>query len=492
MRQSKIITLIFIFAIFAVLAPMNSWAQFDSSWPQFRHDNHNSGNNRAESKIDKNNVNTLKLLKWSPPSQVTFPYANYWNTSPVVANWVDPNDPSKMYRFAYVIANSGGSQGDLYAIDVTTGEKKWTFHLDGAYGGCVFPSSPAAEPLTTFDDSINVVYVFDGCGTLYAVNAIDGTPIWNKDGLEGATSGPITSSPMVAYSSLDPFHPGVFLSLKHVWALDAHTGDFLPDWKGAGGNNPGQSVDEIGGGISSPAAAEATALIASEIIAGGSLGLWRIEGADGTTAWPNNGAGNVLSSPSSSTSNCPFICLNFTPIIYGGTDKEEAFSFADGHAYWSYPGDLNLGSPFKSSPAVGVDEVINGKKQDVLYVGSDNVCLDGSFGYTLPCGHLTALDLQGNKLWQSVNIGPVGFSSPAVANGVVYVADQYTFRNFKYTPPTIYAFDATGCPSGPCSPLWSYTLPWSDQYLNLTGSPAVADAMVFVTTDAGLSVFGLP
>jgi outer membrane protein assembly factor BamB len=120
-----------------------------------------------------------------------------------------------------------------------------------------------------------------------------------------------------------------------------------------------------------------------------------------------------------------------------------------------------------SSPAV-----VNG----VVYVGSDN-------------GVLFASDAAGNTncsgtpktcspLWTAAVFGgnPV-FSSPAVANGKVYVgaANQ------------LYAFDAAGninCSDTPktCRPLWASTA-----YANVFSSPAVVNGVVYIGVQDGNS-----
>jgi outer membrane protein assembly factor BamB len=109
---------------------------------------------------------------------------------------------------------------------------------------------------------------------------------------------------------------------------------------------------------------------------------------------------------------------------------------------WSYA----TGSSVSSSPAVA-----NG----VVYVGSAN-------------GKVYALNSRsGARLWSYTTDGPVYSSSPAVANGVVYIG------NFgPQSPPggKLYALNAT---SGAL--LWSYTTRDS-----VYSSPAVANGLVYI------------
>jgi outer membrane protein assembly factor BamB len=130
------------------------------------------------------------------------------------------------------------------------------------------------------------------------------------------------------------------------------------------------------------------------------------------------------------------------------------------------------GGDVESSPAVA-----NG----VVYVGSHD-------------GELYAYDAAGTtgcsgspKTWEPLWTATAGNyvqSSPAVANGVVYVGSE---------DHSVYAFDAagmTGCSGSPktCAPLWTAAT-GSFVY----SSPAVANGIVYVGSyDGKLYAFGLP
>ena len=107
-----------------------------------------------------------------------------------------------------------------------------------------------------------------------------------------------------------------------------------------------------------------------------------------------------------------------------------------------------------SSPAIA-----NG----VVYIGSED---DKLYAFNASSGTL---------LW-TANTTNVVDSSPAVANGVVYVSDGNG---------TLYAFDATGntnCSGTPktCSPLWTSSLGTFPSSLG-GGSPTVSGGVVYVT-----------
>jgi hypothetical protein len=108
------------------------------------------------------------------------------------------------------------------------------------------------------------------------------------------------------------------------------------------------------------------------------------------------------------------------------------------------------------------------------------------FGAT--SGYLSAVSAStGASLWQSTFSGgdfDHYLSSPAVANGVVYVADDAGH---------LHAYDAdgaTGCSGSPkvCAPVWTFTTGAA-----IEDSPAVANGVVYVGSDDGkLYAFELP
>jgi outer membrane protein assembly factor BamB len=132
-----------------------------------------------------------------------------------------------------------------------------------------------------------------------------------------------------------------------------------------------------------------------------------------------------------------------------------------------------LGSGARSSPAI---------LGSVLYIGFDNP--SGSI-----FGGLAAFDANGvtncsgvPKTCVPLWTGPMPFavfSTPAVAHGVVYVANN----GLALRPTSLYAFDAAGgtahCsgtgPTKTCAPLWTAPLP-----TDVNSSPAVAAGTVWI------------
>jgi outer membrane protein assembly factor BamB len=111
---------------------------------------------------------------------------------------------------------------------------------------------------------------------------------------------------------------------------------------------------------------------------------------------------------------------------------------------------------FDSSPAVD-----NG----VVYVGGNK--------------YLYALDATTLSLWRGVITGPSSYSSPSVANGVVYVADLTGH---------VYSFNASGCGGSPCTPVWtSQTIvERRGAHGSFNSSPAFANGMVYVGDTSSL------
>jgi outer membrane protein assembly factor BamB len=87
-------------------------------------------------------------------------------------------------------------------------------------------------------------------------------------------------------------------------------------------------------------------------------------------------------------------------------------------------------------------------------------------------------------LWQSTDLAQI-MDSPTVANGVVYVGSQTDDEN---AAGKLNAFSASGCGASMCAPLWQGV---AGSQSILESSPAVADGVVYVgALDGGLYAFG--
>ena len=153
-----------------------------------------------------------------------------------------------------------------------------------------------------------------------------------------------------------------------------------------------------------------------------------------------------------------------------GAGELYAFDATTGKPLWK--GVTNCCAKFwVSSPAVA---------GGVVYVGS------GNGGGNAADRRLYAFDAIGCNghfncppLWTSIQTGNDIESSPAVANGVVYVGSDDN---------KLYAFDTSACKYNMnCAPLWSFATGGG------VSTPSVANGMVYVgSSDFKLYAFGLP
>jgi sugar lactone lactonase YvrE len=501
-----------------------------NAWPQFRYDANNDGNNTVEKLLTTSNVAQLTQTYWSPVA--LNPGAN---TSPVT-------DGENVYVL---------DTNNLYALNQHTGSNVTGFPYHYNTAGC--PSSPVAFSYSSFFKPASVVYFYDACsrnppancsgspvgGTLYAISVNTGTVQWCANVPPGSTvsNDSVHASPTVAY--IYPLGPlGIFLAEDYVYAFDASNGSPLSTW--VSGPNVGESQYPVNGGTSSSAigtnlrgVVNDTLFVGSSSGPGSSNGIVAINTGNGVGLPSVSNQGAVsYSSPSAPLLNCGLYCVpDPTQFVIAGTSLSGGATgqVADFNPQkWSTsPWQFLFTGPvsaidiynisYESSPAVA-SEVIGGQPQNLAYVGSSFlVC----YPYNCPpgppppmppqgiyyyAGYLTALDASnGNPVWQSGQLNPIGFSSPAVANGVVFVADLGgSANNYNFAVNAqIYAFGAsgTGCllPNGPaCQPLWQNDLGYIGQPEQLgsptdqIGSPAVSDGMVFETAGGALYAFCVP
>jgi hypothetical protein len=124
------------------------------------------------------------------------------------------------------------------------------------------------------------------------------------------------------------------------------------------------------------------------------------------------------------------------------------------------PADPTFGGISRSSPAV---------VGDVAYVGTDA-------GQLLAwpatgCGG----DVNCQPLWMA-QLGNGVFTTPAVANGLVFVASAGSVDNGL---GRLYAFKAAGCGQATCRPVWTAPVP------NSGSSPTVADGVLYIAASDG-------
>jgi outer membrane protein assembly factor BamB len=435
-------------------------------WTQFRLGPERSGYSTTESAIGVGNVGTL-VENWTATT------GGLVHSSPAVANGVVyvGSEDGKLYAFDAVGSNCSGTP--------TTCAPLWT-----ATTGGPIDSSPAVAN--------GVVYVGSGDGNLYAFDATGAgcsgapktcAPLWTAP-----TGSPVFSSPAVVngvvyVASGYPFD-GSPTAAAELYAFDATGATCSGTPKTCAPLWTGTTTGTLGVG-SSPAVSNGVVYVGSA--AGVSLGPYGGFIISYLDAFDATGAG---------CSGTPETCapLWTTPISIGQIDSSPVV--ANGLVYFDYlaasggPGwtlagydaagtNGCSGTPKKCSPewtstAIGglgtwnsSPAVANG----VLYVGGTEDCggcSQGNQDHTL-----YAFSGTGARLWTAATGGQV-LSSPAVANGVVYVGSD---------DHNLYAFDAN---SG--VRLWYSTTGGA-----VDSSPAVASGMVYVgSNDGKLYAFGLP
>ena len=257
-----------------------------------------------------------------------------------------------------------------------------------------------------------MAYIGSNDSMLYCINANTGAFIWNYK-----TEYFVFSSPAVTDNR-------VYVGSDQMYCLDAVTGDYI--W-----SYPTGTI-----GYSSPAIYDNKVYVGSM-----DWGIYCLDGLSGDFIWSYQTGNQVNASPTVSNAN-----------VYIGSADNNIYCLdaLTGALVWDYP----TGGPVVSSAAVDSGKV---------YVGSDDYnvyCLDASTGayiWSYPTG---------DRVWGS---------SPAVADGKVYVGSLYD---------GIYCLDAsTG------SLIWSYAMTQMGY-----SSPVVAEGNVYVVSggDRKIYAFGQP
>ncbi|WP_418283178.1 PQQ-binding-like beta-propeller repeat protein [Halorubrum sp. DTA98] len=291
----------------------------------------------------------------------------------------------------------GSDDGSLYAVDATDGTIVWRFTEPGDE----VPSSPTVVSGVTYVGSID--------GTLYAVDAETGEEVWRFD-----AAGPVISSPTVVGGT-------VYVGSREaiVYAIAADTGDV--QWTATEPAAPFNGSPAVVGG---------------RVYIGSDDGvLYGIDADTGDTEW-------MFMEPDDGISASPTVA-DGTVYVPSFDERLYAVDAATGDAEWTH----DLPSLAFSSPTI-VDGTVH-----VGVVG-------GGAG-------LRAVDAAtGDERWTFTG-APGVVSSPTVADGTVYVGSL---------DETVYALDAvTG------EVVWAFDGP-ADQ---VNGSPTVFAGSVYVGSDAG-------
>ena len=433
-------------------------AAASGDWPQFRSGPTRDGYNSAEGILSTTNVGNL-VVAW------TADRSDWLEASPAVANGVvyAAFDTAGLTAYTVGCAAGGGTCTPLWTgtgaggfgysspavangvVYVASSDSKlYAFDAAGGAANCTgsapnrtcTPLWTAATGALTFSSPVvanGVVYVGSYDGKLYAFDAAGGaancagtapnrtcTPLWT------ATVGPngVYSSPAVANGV-------VYIGSQNakLYAFDAAGGD-----ASCTGSAPNRTCTPLWTAITSGS------IVSAPAVANGMVYLGSSDGTN-STLYAFDAAGGAANCTGSAPNRT---CTPLWTAATGATN---------------YPVTA-------SSPAVANGVVYIGSYDHKLYA------FDAAGGAANCTG--TAPNRTCSPLWTAAT-GASIYSSPAVANGVVYVASI----NNK-----LYALDAAGgaanctgsAPNRTCTPLWTS----GSLSGNPPSSPAIANGVVYI------------
>jgi outer membrane protein assembly factor BamB len=367
---------------------------------------------------------------------------------------VDPSSPAVANGVVFV----GSEDHNVYAFGPST---NWPmFHHDVLHTGYSTSTAPttnqtlwnytAGGPVESSPAVVNgVVYVGSDDNNVYALNATTGAKIWNY-----TAGGAVESSPAVANGMVFVVSDNGF-----VYALNAKTGHriwnypivvLIPGWASYPIGTPVESSPTVSNGV---------------VYVGNDNGsVFAFSARNGTLYWQQTTVvGNLVSSPAVS-GGVVYVCS--TNRI---SDAVYALYASNGTIKWHTPGP---GAPMLSSPAV-----VGGV---VYFTCDDWTCACNATTGSPIWSYCTFSSKTGYGPYSSPAVAYIGPNySPTT---VVYVGGI----NLTHPLGEVYALNATCLSPAPAnwgghkpSCLWNYTTgtPWVDS------SPAVANGMVFVGSD---------
>ena len=446
-----------------VVSTPASQAVASGDWPQFHNDPAHTGYNAAETTISASNVSTLGVA-WTATTG-----GSIGHSSPVVANGIVyvGSEDGKLYAYAVGCNVGGGSCAPLWE----------------AVTGSGIESAPAVDGGVVYIGSMDhKLYAFDAagiaqCSVLAGVKYCN--PLWT-----GTTGNAIWGSPAVANGYV---YVGAMDGKVYAFSLSAST--MATTCLGAAPTRTCNAAwtATVGSGLtpmmSSPAVVASGPSAASLLFVTSTDGnLYAFDPSGGwfcSGSYPNKTCqamwkgdeGHLLYASPSVANN-----LVYTVDQDGNVEAYVADSSYAGCSGLSpnrvCPPEWESGGygRMHSSPAVTTGAVYAGTYGGSLY-GFD------AYGSTQHCT-FNGQSFVCSSLWHGVAVGPME-SSPAIANGVVYVGSE---------DGRLYAY-AAACATATCSPLW--TSPATGGPID--SSPAVSNGVVYVgSNDGKLYAFALP
>jgi outer membrane protein assembly factor BamB len=432
------------------------------NWIQFRYGSAQTGFNNTETAISVSNVSSLQL-KFTAATG-----SNIANGSPVIANGVVylGSEDKKLYAF-----DAAGNNTNCSGTP-TTCAPLWTALTAG-----LVDSTPAVLNGIVYVTSANLLYAFDAAGnTNCSGSPKTCAPLWTATIGSGVSTSPTVTNGVVYVGSQYPD--------DQLYAFDA-TGN--TNCSGTPKTCAPLWTASVNGGVSSSIAVlNGIAYVASN-------GLGGMPGND-LAAFDATGSTNCSGSPKTCSPLWTYDtgAIATSPAVsngevYVGTESSQVYGFdAAGTTNCSgtpktcaplWTASVNSNEGVGTSPAVAYTSVYVGDGCDAENPPFPENCMNGS--------HFSAFNATTGALqWTALSDADGVYSSPGVANGVVYVGSD---------DGNLYAFDASGqtdCSGTPtfCSPLWQATIGGT-----VESSPAIANGMVYVASEAGvLYAYGLP
>jgi outer membrane protein assembly factor BamB len=361
------------------------------------------------------------------------------------ASWEGRVRSEPIYTNGMVV--TGSDDGTVRAFDPSSGEQLWSFDAGGQVLGsptAVFAagSSPqSADPCSIVADSSD--------GEIFGVDPATGARMWSYDGAGLISSQPVASGKEVIFAG-----DGGTLT-----ALDGCTG--TPLWSmGTAYSGPAQTPLAVPD-VELPDGAIGTLII-------GCFG-------DVTAAFDEATGGQVWShtDPAPCDGSAAYGTLAKTRLVYAAGSEIVELNASNGEEVWSRP----IAAPGLGGVAVNFKKTVT--RKGVLKLSPLSLIVADEAG-----GVLALSAKNGKQLWSTAGAGTIEDASPAVANGVVYVAgDPGPLQD----EGSLLALDVdTG------APLFSAGLGIPTPGSVGTPAPSVADGRVYVGgSGAGLRVFGL-
>ena len=319
----------------------------------------------------------------------------------------------------------GSDDGHLYAVDVQSGQKKWAFKT----GGKIRCSPVVAD---------GTVYFRSGDGSLYAVDVQSGRQMWMFK-----AGGPVASSPAVSGGMVYVgTSTGQGPNDGYLYALDSRSG--RQRWK-----------VKTGGDVNADSACPASPTVSGGVVYFGMGSLDSFDGKTGKWTWHFDPGAVFRATPAISHG---MVYFRVTGFLCGIWALQTVHPNRDDATKWFFM----AGFPVLSSPVVS---------DGMVYCISKNLNGAGSKAMWKPAPaqtvYLQALDAQSGKAkWHSEAIGAANYScSPAVAGGLVCLGGG--------RDGTLYALDAQ---TGQAE--WQFKTGGP-----IKSSPAIADGVVYVGSD---------